>query len=173
MQPAFYRRLPLLTNLGSKQQRHRGGEAIARRGIQLHAIGMRRSLLPEAVERYVTSQVTVETPLQKRLREETSRLKQGGMQISADQGALLALLVRIIGARRALEIGTFTGYSALSVASTLPNDGKLVACDVSEEWTSIGRRYWQEAGLAHKIDLRIAPALQTLDGLLADGHVGT
>src|SRR6266581_7537856 len=173
MQPAFYRRLPLLTNLGSKQQRHRGGQTIARSGIQLHAIGMRRSLLPEAVERYVTSQVTVETPLQKRLREETSRLKQGAMQISADQGALLALIVRMIGARRALEIGTFTGYSALSVASTLPNDGKLICCDVSEEWTGIARRYWAEAGVSNRIDLRLAPAIETLDGLLADGHVGT
>ena len=127
---------------------------------------MRRSLLPEAVERYVTSEVTVETPLQSRLRKETSRLRQGGMQISADQGALLALLVRMIGARRALEIGTFTGYSALAVASALPEDGKLVCCDVSEEWTDIARRYWKEAGISQRIELHLAPALETLGELL-------
>ena len=134
---------------------------------------MSRSLLPEAVERYVTSQATVETPLQKRLREETSRLKQGGMQISADQGALLALIVRMIGARRALEIGTFTGYSALSVASALPDDGKLICCDVSEEWTGIARRYWQEARIAHRIDLRLAPAIETLGELLRTAGAGS
>ena len=134
---------------------------------------MRRSLLPEAVERYVTSQATVETPLQKRLREETSRLKQGGMQISADQGALLALIVRMIGARRALEIGTFTGYSALSVASALPDDGKLICCDVSEEWTGIARRYWQEARIAHRIDLRLAPAIETLGEMLRTAGAGS
>lgn len=134
---------------------------------------MRRSLLPEAVERYVTSQVTVETPLQARLRAETSRLSQGGMQISADQGALLALLVRMIGARRALEIGTFTGCSALAVASALPYGGKLVCCDVSEEWTDIARRYWKEAGVSHKIELRLAPAIETLGELLRTAGPGS
>ena len=78
-----------------------------------------------------------------------------------------------MGARNALEVGTFTGYSALAVALGLPDDGCLVACDVSEEWTAIGRRYWEEAGVAHKIDLRLAPALETLDGLLAEGRAGT
>jgi predicted O-methyltransferase YrrM len=146
---------------------------IASRAIQLHALGMRRSLLPEDVERYVTSQVTVETPLQSRLRAETSCLPQGGMQISADQGALLALLVRMIGARRALEIGTFTGYSALSVASVLPDDGKLICCDISEEWTSIARRYWREAGISHRIDLRLAPAIETLGELLRTAEAGS
>lgn len=114
------------------------------------------------LEHYVAHEITQETPLQKRLRQETSRLPRGGMQLGADQGALLAFLVQAIGARNALEIGTFTGYSALIVASALPPDGKLVCCDTSEEWTSLARRYWSEAGIADKIDLRIAPAFQTL-----------
>jgi predicted O-methyltransferase YrrM len=102
---------------------------------------MSRSLIPAKVERYVTEEIARETPVQKRLRAETARLPQGGMQIGADQGALLALLARSIGARMALEIGTFTGYSALAVAMALPADGKLVCCDKSEEWTAIARRY--------------------------------
>jgi predicted O-methyltransferase YrrM len=123
---------------------------------------MSRSLLPAKVERYVTQEITRETPIQKRLRAETGRLPQGGMQIGADQGALLALLVRSISARMALEIGTFTGYSALAVAAALPPGGKLVCCDISEEWTAIARRYWKEAGVAERIELRLAPALQSL-----------
>ena len=95
------------------------------------------------------------------------------MQIGPEQGQFMTLLVELIGARNALEVGTFTGYSALAVALGLPDDGCLVACDVSEEWTAIGRRYWEEAGVAHKIDLRLAPALETLDGLLAEGRAGT
>src|SRR5260221_11990804 len=96
-----------------------------------------RSLLPEAVDAYVQKVAHTETPLQRRLRDETAKLPMGTMQIGADQGALLALLVRLIGATRAIEIGTFTGYSALAVASALPADGRLVCCDVSEEWTSV------------------------------------
>lgn len=126
---------------------------------------MRRSLLPGKVERYVTLEISRETALQRRLREETSRMPHGGMQIGADQGALLALLVRSIGAKLALEIGTFTGYSALAVALALPSDGKLVCCDISEEWTAIARRYWREAGVAKRVDLRLAPALDTLAAL--------
>ena len=95
------------------------------------------------------------------------------MQIGADQGQFMGLLVEIMGVRNALEVGTFTGYSALAVALALPDDGRLVACDVSEEWTAIARRYWEEAGVAHKIDLRLAPALETLEGLLAEGCAGT
>lgn len=127
---------------------------------------MSRTLLPEAVERYVTQEIARETDVQRRLRVETASMPHGGMQIGADQGALLALLVKLIGARRAIEIGTFTGYSALAVASALPADGKLVCCDVSEEWTSVARRYWQEAGVADRIDLRLAPATETLAALL-------
>jgi predicted O-methyltransferase YrrM len=94
------------------------------------------------------------------------------MQISPEQGQLMALLVQAIGARRAIEIGTFTGYSALWVALALPADGRLVCCDVSAEWTAVGKPFWERAGVAGKIDLRIAPAIATLDRLLADGDAG-
>src|SRR5947209_6651683 len=128
----------------------------------------KRSLTSDLIEQYVGEFITRETPVQKRLRAETALMPHANMQIGADQGALMALLVRLTGTRRALEIGTFTGYSALAVASALPEDGKLIACDVSEEWTSVGRRYWQEAGVASRIDLRIGPALNTLTQLLND-----
>jgi predicted O-methyltransferase YrrM len=94
------------------------------------------------------------------------------MQIGADQGQVMAFLVRLIGARRALEIGTFTGYSALAVAAALPEDGQLIACDVSEEYTSVGRPFWAKAGVAARIDLRLGPALATLDALLSHGEAG-
>src|SRR2546423_1580506 len=127
---------------------------------------MRRSLLPEDVERYVAAEITPETDVQRRLRDETAKLPNGGMQVSADQGALLALLTRTVGATQAIEIGTFTGYSALAVASALPVTGKLICCDVNEAWTSIARRYWKEAGVAERIELRLAPALHTLSAVL-------
>jgi predicted O-methyltransferase YrrM len=95
------------------------------------------------------------------------------MQIGPDQGAFMALLIKLMGARRALEIGTFTGYSALTVASALPDDGLLVCCDVNQEWTSIARRYWEEAGVSRKIDLRLAPALDTLNAMLKNNAAGT
>jgi caffeoyl-CoA O-methyltransferase len=107
-----------------------------------------------------------------RLRAETAPLPMGGMQISPEQGRFLALLVELVGARRCVEIGVFTGYSSLAVALVLPPEGKLVACDVSEEWTAIARRYWAEAGVASKIDLRLAPATQSLDALIAGGERG-
>lgn len=107
-----------------------------------------------------------------KLREETAALPMGGMQISPEQGQLMQLLVRLIGAKRCLEVGTFTGYSALSVALALPPDGKIIACDVSAEWTAFGRRAWADAGVAGKIDLRLAPALETLDALIASGESG-
>ena len=106
-----------------------------------------------------------------RLRAETSRLPRGTMQISPEQGQLMGLLVRLMGARRALEIGTFTGYSALAVALALPADGKLICCDVSEEWTQMAQRYWRAAGVAERIELRIGPA-ETLAGLRAAGEDG-
>jgi predicted O-methyltransferase YrrM len=121
---------------------------------------------------YVDQSWLRDSPIKRRLREETAKLPQAGMQISAHQGQQMALLARAIGARQAVEVGTFTGYSALCVAEALPADGKLWCCDVSEQWTSIGRRYWKEAGLDHKIDLAVAPALETLDGLLAKGLTG-
>ena len=104
-----------------------------------------------------------------RLRDETAALPQHGMQIAPEEGAFLALLAELTGARRCIEVGTFTGYSSTAVALVLPDDGQIVCCDVSQEWTSMARRYWDEAGVAGKIDLRIAPAVETLDRLLADG----
>jgi predicted O-methyltransferase YrrM len=126
---------------------------------------LKRSLIPEAVERYVSEVITRETALQQRLRAETAALPHGRMQIGPDEGALLALLVRLTGARKALEVGTFTGYSALTVAAALPEGGKLITCDVSEEWTRIARRYWDEAGLSGRIELRLGPAAETLAAL--------
>lgn len=107
------------------------------------------------------------------LREETAKLPNAGMQISPEQGQLLRLLVELIGARRTLEIGVFTGYSALCVAQALPPDGELVGCDVSEEYTSVARRYWQRAGLDQRIRLELGPALATLDRRLAAGEAGS
>ncbi len=109
----------------------------------------------------------------RRLRRETASHPMARMQIAPEQGQFMALLVRMLGARRALEVGVFTGYSALAVALALPPDGTLTACDVSEDYTAVARRYWQEAGVAGKIDLRIAPALETLEALLAEGQAGT
>jgi caffeoyl-CoA O-methyltransferase len=108
---------------------------------------------------------TRETRVQRELRAETQKLPMGEMQIGPDQAALLQVLVRILRAKRCLEIGTFTGYSALAVALALPRDGKIICCDVSEEWTAIGRRYWKKAGVDRKIELRLGPALETLKGL--------
>jgi predicted O-methyltransferase YrrM len=110
-----------------------------------------------------------EPPLLAELRAETAKLPDAVMQISPEQGQFMALLVELIGARRAIEVGTFTGYSALCVASALPARGKLIACDISEDYTSVGRPYWERAGVAGKIDLRLGPALDTLRSLLADG----
>ncbi|MCY3923652.1 MAG: class I SAM-dependent methyltransferase [Chloroflexi bacterium] len=118
---------------------------------------------------YIEEASTREDEVWRQLREETARLPAGGMQIGADQARLLGWLVRLIGAQRALEIGTFTGASALAVAQALPDDGRLVACDLSDEWTSIARRYWSEAGVRHKIDLRLGPALDTLAQLRREG----
>ena len=128
--------------------------------------------LTDAIYAYVLQTAAPETPPQARLRAETAALPEAGMQIAADQGRFLAWLVALLGARRVLEVGTFTGYSALAVAQALPPDGRLVACDVSTVWTEIARRYWAQAGVAEKIDLRLGPALQTLDALLAAGEAG-
>jgi caffeoyl-CoA O-methyltransferase len=113
-----------------------------------------------------------EHPVLERLRRETLALPEAEMEISPEQGQLMALLARLIGAKRCLEVGVFTGYSSLVTALALPDDGRILACDVSERWTAIARRYWREAGVEHKIDLRLAPALQTLDALLASGEAG-
>jgi len=125
-----------------------------------------------ALADYVDANWLRDSPLKRRLREETAKMPGAGMQISAHQGQQIGLLARAVGARRAVEVGTFTGYSALCVAEALPADGKLWCCDVSEEWARIGRRYWKEAGLDGRIELTVAPALKTLDALLAQGLAG-
>ena len=113
-----------------------------------------------------------ESDVQRRLREETAALEYSGMQISPEQGQLMRMLAGLVGARRAIEVGVFTGYSALSVALALPEDGELIACDVNEEWTAIARRYWAEAGVAGKIRLELAPAGETLAALVRGGRSG-
>ncbi|HXZ49987.1 MAG TPA: class I SAM-dependent methyltransferase [Usitatibacter sp.] len=129
--------------------------------------------LTDALHAYVVEHSVREHPVLAELRAATAGLANAQMQIGPDQGALMALLVKLAGARRTLEIGVFTGYSSLAVALALPEDGRVLACDVSEEWTAIARRHWERAGVAHKIELRLAPALATLDALLAEGRGGT
>ena len=126
---------------------------------------MRGPDVSEQLYEYIVQVGTRENPVQRELRAETAKLPMGQMQIGPDQGALLQVLVRILRAKRCIEIGTFTGYSALTVALALPPNGKIICCDVSEEWTSIGRRYWKKARVDKKIDLRLGPALETLKGL--------
>lgn len=109
-----------------------------------------------------------EPELLRKLREETAKLPSAGYQISPDQGQFMRMLIKLLGARRTLEVGVYTGYSALSVALVLPDDGQIVACDISEEYTAVARRYWYAAGMHHKIDLHIAPAVETLAALTAD-----
>ncbi len=128
--------------------------------------------LDKRLYQYLVDHSVREHPVQRELREATAGMKHAGMQISPEQGQFMALLVQMLGARRTIEIGVFTGYSALSVALALPPDGKIVACDVSEEWTAIGRKHWEKAGVAGKIDLRLAPALETLDELIAASGSG-
>jgi predicted O-methyltransferase YrrM len=127
----------------------------------------------DALYGYLLKTTLREPELLARLRKETAELPSGGMQISPEQGQLMGLLIELCGARRALEVGVFTGYSSTVVALALPTDGKLVACDISEQWTSVARRYWREAGVESKIELHVRPALETLDGLLAAGQAGS
>jgi len=122
---------------------------------------------------YMLSVSVREPQILQRLREETARLPMAMMQVAPEQGQLLSLLVQSLQPKRCLEVGVFTGYSSLSVALALPPDGHITACDVNEEWTSIARRYWEEAGVADKIDLYLAPALQTLDRMIAHGQSAT
>lgn len=129
--------------------------------------------LPDDLQSYLVRVGVREPEILQRLREETAPLPMAQMQIAPEQGAFMSLLVELIGARRCLELGTFTGYSSLAVAMAMPADGRIVCCDISDEWTSIARRYWAEAGVADKVDLRLGPALDTLDGLLADGQAGS
>jgi predicted O-methyltransferase YrrM len=125
--------------------------------------------LTDELNEYLVRLGTREPEILRRLREETASLPQRSMQIGPDQGAFMAMLVRLTDAYRCLEIGTFTGYSSIAVGLALPPHGKMVCCDVSREWTDIARRYWTEAGLTDRIELRLAPAAETLDALLAEG----
>jgi caffeoyl-CoA O-methyltransferase len=133
----------------------------------------RRPVVTDDIHRYIVDHSVREPDVLARLRAETAEMPYATMQIGPEQGQLMALLAKLINAKRCIEIGVFTGYSALVVALALPEDGKIVACDVNEAWTSIGRRYWQEAGVDHKIDLRLQPALRTLDSLIAAGESGS
>jgi caffeoyl-CoA O-methyltransferase len=134
----------------------------------------RRTLnLDDTLYQYLLDHSLREHPEQTALRQATAGHPRARMQISPEQGQFMQLLVKLIGARRTIEVGTFTGYSALTVALALPADGKVLACDISDEYTSIGKSYWQRAGVAGRIELMIAPALQTLDARIAAGEAGT
>jgi predicted O-methyltransferase YrrM len=125
------------------------------------------TFLPDKLYDYLVSFSVREPTILRKLREETASHPMGGMQIPAEHGQFLALLIQLMGARRTLEVGVFTGYSSLAVALALPEHGSILACDVSEEYTSVARRYWKEAGVDHMIELRLKPALETLRELLA------
>ena len=125
-------------------------------------LGLRTDLL-----KYIDRVSVRDTAIAAKLRAETLLLPRGGMMISPDEAQVLHTLVRLVNARKAIEVGVFTGYSALITAQAMPADGRLIACDVSEEWTAAASRYWTEAGVSHKIDLRIAPACKTLEELCA------
>jgi predicted O-methyltransferase YrrM len=121
---------------------------------------------------YLLANSLREGPVAQRLRQATASLEMARMQIAPEQGQFMALLVELLGARRILEIGTFTGYSALCMAQALPAEGRILCCDLSREWTGIARSFWREAGVEHLIELRIAPALHTLDQLLLERQEG-
>ena len=125
------------------------------------------------IAEYISRHTSAEPELARQLREQTAQMSEANMQISAEQGQLLQLLVRVMGARRCLEIGVFTGYSSLLTALALPDDGRIVACDISKQWTDIARDWWQRADVADKIDLRLQPASTTLQQLLSDGEAGS
>ncbi|MGZ9739975.1 O-methyltransferase [Pseudomonas sp. GNP012] len=125
--------------------------------------------LDDALYQYLLDVSLRETPLLKRLRDETQALPMARWQVAPEQGQFLALLVKLTGARRLLEVGTFTGYSALCMAAALPAEGSLICCDIPGDYNAIARRYWQEAGLTGRIDLRLAPALETLGDLERQG----
>ena len=128
--------------------------------------------LDERLNEYLVLSGTREHPVAAKLRAETARMPNATLQIAPEQGQFLAMLAALVGARRTIEVGTFCGYSALWVALALPADGKIIACDINQEWTAIGQRYWKQAGVADKIELRLAPASQTLAELEAEGGVG-
>ncbi len=126
-----------------------------------------------SLRQYVWQYGLREHPALKELRTETEKLPSSMMQICPEQGALMGNLIRLIAAKKTIEVGTYTGYSTMAVALALPEDGEVVACDVSEEWTSVAKKAWEKAGIANKIDLQLAPASNTLDALLAEGKEGS
>jgi predicted O-methyltransferase YrrM len=132
----------------------------------------RRLQITDEIHHYLVEHSVREPEVLARLRAATTSLPQAQMQIGPEQGQLMALLARLVGAKRCIEIGVFTGYSSLAVALALPQDGRILACDVSEEWTAIARRFWREAGVDHKIELKLQPATRTLEQLLAAGEAG-
>jgi caffeoyl-CoA O-methyltransferase len=132
----------------------------------------RRLQITDEIHRYLLDHSVREPDVLARLRAATASLPLAQMQIGPEQGQLMALLARLAGAKRCIEIGVFTGYSSLVVALALPQDGRILACDVSEEWTAIARRFWREAGVDHKIELKLQPATRTLEQLLAAGEAG-
>ncbi len=129
--------------------------------------------LSDPLYQYLLANSVREPEILASLRDETAEHPLANMQISPEQGQLMGLLIQLIGAKKCLEVGVFTGYSSLVVALNLPDDGQIIACDVSDEFTSIACRYWQEASVSNKISLHIAPALETLDRLIANGESGT
>jgi len=134
----------------------------------------RKSLhLTPRIYDYLLAMGVRQHPVLERLAADTARMAEANMQVSPEQGAFMAFLVELMGAKRCLEIGVFTGYSALAVALALPDDGRLLACDVNEKWTAMARSYWAEAGVKEKIHLHLAPAIKTLDDLLAEGAAGS
>ena len=128
--------------------------------------------LTETIYKYLLDHSVREPAVLRELHDETAKLPMAVMQIGPEQGQFMGLLVKLMGAKRCLEIGVFTGYSSLSVALALPADGRIIACDVSEEWTAVARRYWKKGGVEKKIELRLGPAVVTLDELIAEGESG-
>jgi caffeoyl-CoA O-methyltransferase len=129
--------------------------------------------LPADLHEYLLAVGVREPEILRDLRAETAGLPEHDMQIAPEQGAFMALLVELTGTRRYLEVGTFTGYSSLAVALALPPDGSIVCCDISREWTDVARRYWERAGVADRIELRLGPAMDSLDAMLAEGLAGS
>ena len=132
----------------------------------------RRLQITDEIHRYLVDHSVREPDVLARLRAATASLPQAGMQIGPEQGQLMALLAKLVGAKRCIEVGVFTGYSSLAVALALPEDGRILACDVSEQWTAIARRFWREARVEHKIELKLQPAVRTLEESLAAGEAG-
>ncbi len=130
-------------------------------------------LLEDKIYDYLIAASLREPPILKRLREETAKLPMSIMQVAPDQGQFMSFLVKLTGVRKAIELGVYTGYSSLAVALVLPPDGRLIACDINDEYTSVAKRYWDEAGVAEKIDLRLGPALDTLNELIEAGEAGS